>query len=301
MAPMTPNQSLQRTAPGVTACAPTYRPAPAAFPHRLRRPPQSLSLGSLGDSAPHPSKTMKTPITTILTALVAITFGAAHTHAVDTTLSITPIANSSYVGILPGFPQGTAILGGVTFDLPASRPDWQSNPNSQAPDLSATLSLSIDFASSVRLLLNTGNTYTSQMQIGDQIGSIVLGYTSGPTDTVLLRVGNNIREQAVGTTAQPVINTFTDSNLQEVWRGNNNGGVESVVDMLTIPLSGTRTLTSIQFIDQSQANIGQVNPVLALKGATVQSVPEPASALLLVFGGALCLRRRTLRTHERSA
>jgi len=43
----TPNHALQRTAPGVTACAPTRRPAPAAFPHRLRRPPQSLSLGSL--------------------------------------------------------------------------------------------------------------------------------------------------------------------------------------------------------------------------------------------------------------
>ena len=46
----TPNHALQRTAPGVTACAPARRPAPAAFPHRLRRPPQSLSLGSLGDS-----------------------------------------------------------------------------------------------------------------------------------------------------------------------------------------------------------------------------------------------------------
>ena len=46
-----PNHALQRTAPGVTACAPTRRPTPATFPHRLRRPPQSLSLGSLGDSA----------------------------------------------------------------------------------------------------------------------------------------------------------------------------------------------------------------------------------------------------------
>ena len=43
-----PNHALQRTAPGVTACAPARRPAPAAFPHRLRRPPQSLSLGSFG-------------------------------------------------------------------------------------------------------------------------------------------------------------------------------------------------------------------------------------------------------------
>jgi hypothetical protein len=41
------NHALQRTAPGVTACAPTTF-APAVFPHRLRRPPQSLSLRSFG-------------------------------------------------------------------------------------------------------------------------------------------------------------------------------------------------------------------------------------------------------------
>ena len=42
-----PNHALQRTAPGVTAHAPAAF-APAVFPHGLRRPPQSLSLGSLG-------------------------------------------------------------------------------------------------------------------------------------------------------------------------------------------------------------------------------------------------------------
>ncbi len=43
-----PNHALQRTAPGVTACAThRLRPPPPAPTHRLRRPPQSLSLGSL--------------------------------------------------------------------------------------------------------------------------------------------------------------------------------------------------------------------------------------------------------------
>ena len=45
--PETPNHALQRTAPGVTAHAPAACD-PAAFPHGLRRPPQSLSLRSLG-------------------------------------------------------------------------------------------------------------------------------------------------------------------------------------------------------------------------------------------------------------
>ena len=114
---------------------------------------------------------MKTQITAILTVLAIIAFGTERTHAIDTTLSIAPIANSDYV-YPSDFLFGTVTLGGVTFDLPSSRIDWESNPGSLAPDLSATLSLNIPFASSVRLLLNTGNTYTSQMSIGDHIGDI---------------------------------------------------------------------------------------------------------------------------------
>jgi hypothetical protein len=67
---VTPNQALQRTAPGVTACAAhranrpatdpltassARQPTPGRLrPHRLRRPPPSLSLRSFGDSTPFP-------------------------------------------------------------------------------------------------------------------------------------------------------------------------------------------------------------------------------------------------------
>lgn len=48
----TPNHALQRTAPGVTACASHHlRPLPPAPTHRLRRPPQSLSLGRCADTS----------------------------------------------------------------------------------------------------------------------------------------------------------------------------------------------------------------------------------------------------------
>ena len=240
---------------------------------------------------------MKTQITFILTAFTLL-FATGTTRAVDNTISITSIANSNYNGSYPDFPSGTATLGGVTFDLPSTRPDWESNPGSQAPDLSVTLPLNIPFASSVRLLLNTGNTYSSQMSIGDHIGDIVLSFDSGPTQTTALLVGNNIREVAVGNTAQPVINTFTDPNLQEVYRGHFSDNLDRVADMLTIPLSGTRSLTSIQFIDESQANIGQINPVLTLKAVTVQSAPEPASGVLLLCGVAFFLRRPRFAQNE---
>ncbi len=46
---MTPNHALQRTAPAVTLAASAAALPPAMQP--ARQPPQSLSLGSLGDSA----------------------------------------------------------------------------------------------------------------------------------------------------------------------------------------------------------------------------------------------------------
>jgi uncharacterized delta-60 repeat protein len=224
---------------------------------------------------------MKTLTRFLLAVALHFIIGKATSFGADQSVSIAGISNAPYVGILPGFPQGsTTILGGVTFDLPSSRPGWESNVNSALPDLSVPLTTNIPFASSVHLLLNTGNTYVGQMQVGDEIGNVVLSYASGPSDVVPLRVGINIREQGVGTTAQTVINTFTDSNLHEVWRGNNNGGVESVVDMLTIPISGLRTLTGITFADQSQAKIAQTNPVLTLKAVTVrQAFPGDVDSL----------------------
>ncbi len=45
--PEAPNHALQRTAPAVTLAASGLRLAPTMQP--ARQPPQSLSLGSLGD------------------------------------------------------------------------------------------------------------------------------------------------------------------------------------------------------------------------------------------------------------
>ena len=78
--PETPNHALQRTAPGVTACAPARRPAPAAFPHRLRRPPQSLSLGSLGDAG----SLMKPTMISVVAALTVIFIPACNRPPSDT-------------------------------------------------------------------------------------------------------------------------------------------------------------------------------------------------------------------------
>jgi len=79
-----PSHALQRPAPGVTACAPTRRPAPSAFPHGLRRPPQSLTLGSVATE-------MKSLISAIILATCCVVSGQdAGTDRASLLLEFTP-------------------------------------------------------------------------------------------------------------------------------------------------------------------------------------------------------------------
>ena len=62
---------------------------------------------------------------------------------------------------------------------------------------------------------------------------------------------------------------------------------------------GAHTIASTggNFIYGTSDTIGSLNPRLD----NVTIAPEPSSALLLLSGAAFCLRRRSLRTHERNA
>jgi hypothetical protein len=228
----------------------------------------------------------------LVSVLAGFVITVSQVRAQDVPISIAGLANDYYVGVLPTLPTGTVVLGGVTFDLPSTCPQWISNLSSLPPDLIATQDIGLADVQAVHLLLNTGNTYASQMSVGQQIGSVILNFSTGDTSVTPLLVGVNIREWAIGTTAQPVINTFTDPHLQQVWAGYNN--ILCVVDMLTIPVSDSGTLQQIILEDQSIALIGQTNPQLSLKGMTV-TVPEPQTFwfVLCAFSFATCLTRRT--------
>ena len=231
---------------------------------------------------------MKTSLSRILVAVIL----AAAAQAADVNLSITGISNSAYVGIMPSFPSGIPLLGGITFDLPASRPSWGSNR--LGPDASVALPTNVPNVGSVHLLLHTGNTYADEMSIGNEVGHVTLSFGSGATQIVPLLVGVNIREWAIGVDAgRPVINTLTDPNAQEVWRGNNNGGVLCAINMLTIPVSEASPLTAISITDQSGILIGRADPEIDWLGATVQTVPEPSAIALTCFGllGTALFRR----------
>jgi len=228
---------------------------------------------------------MKTLPTRWLLLFLVVLLQSPKIHATDVPIDITGISDANYAGILPGFASGTQLLGGVTFDIPSGFPYFGTTYDQSV--LSATLSTNIANVEDVCLLLNTSDTYTSEMSVGDQIGEVTLTFASGSPEVVPLDVGVNIREWAIGTTAQPVINTFTSSSLQNVWTGDNNGGILSAIDMLTIPVSDLQTLTGITVADDSAASIGQDNPGVLLRGVTVQAVPEPSANILLVITAAI--------------
>src|ERR1017187_4707192 len=113
--------------------------------------------------------TMAVRFVSVLTGFVLT---ASHVRATDVPISIADIANTDLFGILPTLPTGTVVFAGVTFDLPSTLPVWTSNgPFSIPPDLIATQSVGSAGVQAVHLLLNTANTYASQMSVGPQISS----------------------------------------------------------------------------------------------------------------------------------
>ena len=80
----------------------------------------------------------------------------------------------------------------------------------------------------------------------------------------------------------------------------NTGAVLSVdgIQRITLALgsSDSGSSSSVLFGAITNAESSETR----LKGVTVGTVPEPSSTILLLSGALFCLRRRSLRTHERN-
>lgn len=198
-------------------------------------------------------------------------------HAADVPISISGISNAADP-YLPTLPVGATIFGGVNFDLLLNHSFWVGNVGNTAPDLAATIGTNVASPGMARILVLTGNTFKSEMNIGDRVGSLNFSYSSGPDDVVPLLVGVNVREWSVGSSTE--ITTFSSPNLQQVWSGIDTRGIDSAVDMLTVPLDSSRILAGITIRDESISTINKVDPVLAMRAITIQTVPEPASIFL---------------------
>jgi len=139
-------------------------------------------------------------------------------------------------------PAGITTLGGHTFDLSGGNLIQLGNGQS------ASFSGSWTNAKSAYLLLNTFNAYLWFDQT--PVGSVTVTFSDGTTQSTDLTVGVNIREWRTG--AGGTVNWISDPNTANVWTGSAQpgmGGGTAVIDMLTITLPGTKTVTNITVKD----------------------------------------------------
>jgi hypothetical protein len=156
-------------------------------------------------------------------------------YAQDVTVALGTSATLPLSSLYASAPSGTASLGGHTFDL--SGGNLVSLGNGQT----VTYTGSWSNAQSVLLLLNTMNTYLWYDQT--QVGTVTLTYSDGTTLVTNLTVGVNVREWRTG--AGNTVNWINDPATTTVWSGSATDGSAAVIDMLTISLAGTQTITSI--------------------------------------------------------
>jgi len=165
-------------------------------------------------------------------------------------------------------PSGSASLGGHTFDLSGG------NLIPLVSGQSATFTGSWSNASSAYLLLNSANTswwYDQQV-----VGNVTVTFSDGTTQTTDVTVGGNIREWRTG--AGFTVNTISDPAAAQVWSGTAQaapGGGTAVIDMLTISLTGTKTVTSV--------TVSNTNPwgglQIDLAGLTIDPTAPAASCI----------------------
>jgi len=164
--------------------------------------------------------------------------------------------------ILP--PSGITTLGGHTFDLTAGNAIQLVNGQS------VSLSGSWANATGAYLLLNSANTYL--WYDGMVVGNVTLTFSDATTQSTDLIVGTNLREWRTG--AGFTDNSIADPNAN-VWSGTAIDGSAGVIDMLTIGLDGTKTVTGISLNDTN--TWGAL--AIVFSGLTVSMTdPTPAPA-----------------------
>lgn len=156
-------------------------------------------------------------------------------YAQDVTVALGTSATLPLSSLYASAPSGSASLGGHTFDL--SGGNLVSLGNGQ----SVTYTGSWSNAQSAHLLLNTMNTYLWYDQ--SVVGTVTLTFSDGTTQTANLTVGGNIREWRTG--AGNTVTWINDPAATNVWSGTAVDGSAAAIDMLTMTISPTKTITTV--------------------------------------------------------
>ena len=196
-------------------------------------------------------------------------------HAQDVPVDLGTLATYPLSSAYATVPTGQATLGGHTFDMTSG------NMVKLATNASASFAGSYQNPTAVHLLLNSANTYS--WYDGTSVGTVVLTFSDGTTQTATLTVGSNLREWNLG--GSGVVNTVTDVTpstttpySSQVWTTTVLGGTgTAVLDMLTVPVTAANTtLTSVQVTNNNPFG-GALS--IDLSGLTVElgaaPVPTP--------------------------
>src|SRR5438128_5615692 len=160
-------------------------------------------------------------------------------YAQDAPVDLGAQATVPLSGVYVGAPSGITSLGGHSFDL--SSGNLVSLSNGQSVSFSGSWAN----ATGAYLLLNSANTYLWYDQT--VVGNVTLTFSDGTTTSTDLTVGGNLREWRTG--AGFTDNIISDPAAANVWTGTAIDGSEGVIDMLTIGLDGTKTVTGISLND----------------------------------------------------
>jgi hypothetical protein len=156
-------------------------------------------------------------------------------YAQDVPVALGAQATVPLSSLYASAPSGSVSLGGHTFDLSGG------NLVSLANGQSVTYTGSWSNAQSAHLLLNTMNTYLWYDQ--SLVGTVTLTFSDGTTQTTNLTVGVNIREWRTG--AGNTVNWISDPATTTVWSGSATDGSAAVIDMLSMTISPTKTITAV--------------------------------------------------------
>src|SRR5205823_14942718 len=166
-------------------------------------------------------------------------------HAQDAPMALSTLATYPLSSAYATVPTGQATLGGHTFDMTSG------NMVKLATNASASFAGSYQNPTAVYLLLNSANTYS--WYEGTPVGTVVLTFSAGTTQTTTLTAASNLRDWNVGGFGVvSAVTDFTPSTTTaystEVWTTTVLGGTaHAVLDMLSIPVVGAnKTLTSVQ-------------------------------------------------------
>src|SRR5438477_3689419 len=192
-------------------------------------------------------------------------------HAQDAPMALGTLATYPLSAAYATVPTGQATLGGHTFDMTSG------NMVKLATNDSASFAGSYQNPTAVYLLLNSANTYS--WYEGTSVGTVVLTFSDGTTQTTTLTAGSNLRDWYFGgfgfvTNVSDVTPSTTTAYSTEVWRTTVLGGTGiAVLDMLSVPVVGAnKTLTSVQ-VTNSNPYGGALS--IDLSGLTVDVAAAP--------------------------